>query len=146
MLMRWLALLVVALAFDAAAQEYDVRVFPSPPTTSRPVVLRVSWTGDCAAYDTFTRVGNIIEIKVASGCILVPFDSRTYNLGLLPAGNYTVRLVSDFPGPGVDPLVQRFDFAVFAGATEVPALDGPMLAALAAGLMTVALLVLRRAA
>ena len=150
MLMRWLALLMVALAPCAEAQEqpFAIRVFPSTPTTARPVVLTVSWgEATCGAYETFTRAGNVIEIQVASACVLPPFDSMTYKLGLLPAGNYTVRLVDDFIDPGDAPLVQSFDFVVVAvaGAAEVPALEPAMLAMLAAALMTVALLVLRRA-
>jgi hypothetical protein len=118
------ALLLVAVA-TASAQAQPVTVTPSAPTTATPVTLSLSYSS--CFYDPagFQRTGNTIDLKltrIGSVCVLLPPGTFSVNLGSLPAGSYTVRVL-DVSDPQAPQVLATSVFAV----TPAPAHGVPML-------------------
>jgi hypothetical protein len=86
------AVLLIFFAGIAAAQDADflIGVAPSHPTTASPVIITI--TGFC--YGEPVRSGNVFTITSGGGCIPEPIViTQSYNVGVLQAGNYEVRVV-----------------------------------------------------
>ena len=128
-------LLLALLLAPAAWGQVTADVFPALPTPQDPVTIVVRDTGLCGSFTSFTRTGNTIDVifTPAEVCVLPPGETATFNVGLLPAGTYTVRATGqDFE------TVVLTTFAVVA-STTVPTLETWALLLMAVLLAVIAL-------
>lgn len=136
--MRWIPAVIAALMAPLALAQ--VTVIPTSPTTTTPVTISID-TPVCGDAGTPIITTGMIEVPFTPGLVCIsPWPPVTVNVGLLPAGNYTVSL-TDATAPTAPPLVTG-TFAVTANLS-IPTLDGRSLAALAVLLAMAAVLALR---
>lgn len=94
--MRRILIVVAVLMFPVAAfaQVSNLQVLPASPTSSHFVQLSVTHPA-CPALDGVVRNGFFLDIEFNEPlCIGVPLTvTTTLNVGYLPAGAYTIRLV-----------------------------------------------------
>lgn len=119
---------------------------PAAPTSSTPVTILIPFC--CPSYDSSSPVirnGFTFDIPYYPDCpsACLP-GTATYNVGLLPAGTYTVRHFA-IDHPETVEVIGSFEVGAPAPAT-VPALGASGLALLSLLLVGSALLVLRRRA
>jgi hypothetical protein len=121
---------------------YPVTVTPELRTDQVPVTLTVLHAA-CPAFSGFHRDGETIDITLPSAeCPPLdparPLITTTFDLGILPAGTYTVRFVA-----GTPPIpYQTLAFAVFD--VDAPALDARGLFLLLITITGAGIFVLRR--
>lgn len=138
---RVLFLLLFSVSLAAQDPPPGIRIEPNLPTAGMPV--RIVLVENLCREDgdfTLTRTGSILTISYVAGdggCVLIPYETTTFNVGPLPVGNYDVRVIaSDRPA---DPPAYTRAFAVVE--PSVPALSD---FALAAFCVAIAVLALRR--
>jgi len=119
------ALLLVAVA-ASSAQAQPVTVYPASPTNSTPVTLSLTYVGCIFDLAGMQRTGNTIDLRVVhnSGvCVLAVPSTAAYQPGLLPAGQYTVRVV-DISQPAAPQVLATSTFVVVAASVAgVPTLN-----------------------
>jgi len=133
--MRAAALLFVSLIALSAQAQLPITTIPASPVAGAPFVVRFTIAACVQSISTAVNGTNIdITVHFASGCIATPapltFD---VNVGPLPVGTYTIRLLSSFDNSvlGTAPAVVTAD---------IPALDPRVLAILAITLSAIAIL------
>ena len=141
---RFLGVVVFLLLCSVKAEaQVTVTTEPSVPRAGEPVTLIVKSVCSCPDHDyLFVRNGSTIDIATGDGCVsaCINDDIERYNLGVLPAGVYTVR---NYRISRPTELNVIGTFAV-AEVPPIPTLSFPAIAALALVLSAVALIVLRR--
>jgi hypothetical protein len=135
--MRWLLpVALLAAAVSARAQQPQPISLPSPPVAGAPFIVHV--IALCAGPGGTTINGSNIDINVTQGALCCGgcFTSFDVTVPPLPAGSYTIRLVSSSSPSGFATL----PITVTAG---VPALGTPLLTVLAIALIALAVVKLR---
>lgn len=136
--MRAAALLFVSLVAVSAHGQVPIATVPANPVAGVPFVVQVTIAACLNSISTAVNGTNIdITMNSAPACIATPpFVTFNVNVGPLPAGTYTIRVLSGFDNSvlGTAPAVITAD---------IPALDPRVLAILAAALMVIAILRLR---
>lgn len=115
------AFLFLSLSAFGVQTQFDIRpIDPDQPSSDLPVTARVLVSA-CVEItpETFTTVvtGNTIEIRHSiPNCPILPIGGRTeVDLGLLPPGTYTARLV-DVANPSAPTVDDTTTFTVRAAA------------------------------
>ena len=128
----------------ASAQPTTVTTQPAAPTPLTPVTIVLFNPCGCPMYGSpIVRDGFTFDVPYGSGCLSACLPTtRTYDVGLLPAGTYTVRHFLDGQPETADVIGS---FVVGEGPVPaIPALGTSGLALLVLLLSASALLVLRR--
>ena len=137
----WALALALILCNAPARAQYLVTT-PSAPTNATPVTIIVSNPFcDCPTFQVpIARTGFTFDIPIQSDCIGIcgAPNSRSYSVGLLEPGTYTVRLANPHSTPEVIGT-----FVVAAAPVPVPALNVMWAAALVLALIIISLLALR---
>lgn len=143
-LIFWMLFALVAVSAGAQPVVMATRVTPSVPTAVDPVVvnLTVRYLGCTVKTAGFVRNGNVFDLRIAGDLCIdppPPTPPLDYDLGLLPPGIYTVRVVY-VDGPPT--ILHTFSFSV--ADAHAPALSPRGMGILAIALATSAFLALRR--
>lgn len=149
-LLGWLFILVsVSGAGSAQETNISIRTEPFFANALQPVTLVLTTPCGCPAHDNnatgtgFARAGFVVDIAHATGCFAacISDEVERYNLGLLPAGVYTVRHYP-FGRPAATTVLGTF--IVHAQPAEIPALSPAAMTMLALALSAIAAVALRR--
>jgi hypothetical protein len=126
-----------------ASAQTTVTTQPAAPTHSTPVTVVLFNSCGCPAYlPEIFRDGFTFDVPHTDGCLTACLaTTRTYDVGPLPAGTYTVRQFLD-GYPATAEVIGTF----VVGPAQVPALGAGGLVLLALLLTASALLALRRLA
>ncbi len=113
---------------------------PSQPAARSPFDIRVVMT-DCYSIGPPIVNGSNIDVVVTfdAFCVTPPSTTRLQTVGPLPAGTYTIRLLT----AGDNTIIATSTVVVAPGAADIPALDLRGQAILAITLMFAAALRLR---
>jgi hypothetical protein len=141
----WMGVVCAVMALAArSARAETVTTEPYHPIAGDVVTLVVVSPCYCPNYDelTFTRTGNIIDLTTGDLCVSACISDQVgrWNLGALPAGEYTVRR---HRAAQPEQLEVIGTFIVAAGP-DLPMLSPIAIAALAFALTGLALLALRK--
>ena len=139
--------LLLLAAVGATAQPTTVTTQPAAPTPLTPVTIVLSNPCGCPMYGSpIVRDGFTFDIDYGSGCLSACLPTtRTYDVGLLPPGTYTVRHFLHGQPETAD-VIGSFVVGGAAPIPAIPALGTGGLALLVLLLSASALLVLRRLA
>lgn len=136
------ALLALALSLTVAAEGQVVTTRPPQPNTLTPVTIVVTTNCQCPLFDgTIARNGNTFDVTFDPDCAItlcIPVEV-TYDVGLLPAGTYTVRQ-HPIDNPSDISVIGTFNVE----APPIPVNDWRGKTALAVALALASLLALRR--
>jgi hypothetical protein len=135
----------VLLLFCSVRADAQVTVTSEPPIlrAGEPATLIVTSRCSCPMHDNvFTRDGFTIDIRRGDGCVSACVSDQVvrYDLGILPAGVYTVRNHS-FARPTEFTIIGTF---AVAEAPPIPTLSEWAMAALALMLCAAAAIHLHR--
>ena len=130
-------------ATAGASAQTTVTTQPAAPTASAPVTIVLFNPCGCPWYGSpIVRNGFTFDVPHGSACLSACLPTtRTYDVGLLPEGAYTVRHFLD-----EEPATAEVIGSFVVGAAVIPALDTGGLVLLALLLAASALFVLRRGA
>lgn len=106
------------LVYDVSRLGLDV---PPAATTAAPVKVGVTYYDDCSSIEPQVA-GHVITLAYSDGCAITPpppqLTRSEIDLGLLPAGDYDVRLVEPFAFTA--PALRRLPLRVWDAGACVP--------------------------
>lgn len=139
--MVWAVVCAVLLTGTAARAADVVTTIPAVPRPGQPITLVIHSECGCPMYTELTRTGFTIDLATGDGCVSACLPQTfSWNLGVLPAGEYTV-VRHRVSSPGQVVFVTSF---LVAPAPDVPTLSPSAIAALALALTALALAALRK--